>query len=462
MTNDNDSKQSPLPTSNGPADSLNLADALEAVREESHESGASSKHAARQAMSSAHLKGLDTLAAEKLRLSMGFTELASARLGGLSSIEVSGVDRMSEAVARVGALADARDIGQRGLAESIAAIGDKARRAIEHATALDPFGNTRTITSAVLDIQQTLDRIAATRIHEMERYHATFVTARTVDSYLQQLVTLSKRLPTENMLAPLDAFAHFTVKTDALLSASDDARRSLALSASVTAGASLLQALGDLACRFTQPRFDAVWAAMASIEVFERQQYALLRTASTSEIDSEHELIDATAECSIQVLGLRVAAATIIANESSKLRGGDAIFARTDATFAATIGMLSAAVETEEGFRDLIRKLYVVFYEGCGAASLRFLKENGGPLPQDDPLTQFVWDIKHLRNKWASHDPDHGTEGEIRKNWRGLQKALAGLGIGTLPRTKDEYLRAQRSLLEQAADFAEAIVRKLE
>lgn len=110
-------------------------------------------------------------------------------------------------------------------------------------------------------------------------------------------------------------------------------------------------------------------------------------------------------------------------------------------------------------FGDVLDCLYFIFYEGAGKDNLRFLDKHGGPLTDAD--CDLIWCIKHLRNKWSRHDPDHGKEKEIQKSWSELAAKFRWLGLAEHPTDIRHFQQLHHKLLELAEDFLARILNKL-
>lgn len=90
---------------------------------------------------------------------------------------------------------------------------------------------------------------------------------------------------------------------------------------------------------------------------------------------------------------------------------------------------------------------------------MRFLKNNGGEL--DDADCNFIWCIKHLRNKWLRHNADHGKEADIKRSWKDLSAKFNVLGLEHAPVTKQHFRHLHHSLLREAQAFLCKIIEKL-
>lgn len=110
-------------------------------------------------------------------------------------------------------------------------------------------------------------------------------------------------------------------------------------------------------------------------------------------------------------------------------------------------------------FYDVVDCLYFIFYEGAGKDNLRFLDKNGGPLTDLD--CDFIWCVKHLRNKWSRHDADHGKEKDIKKSWAELTAKFRWLGLAEHPTEPHHFKLLHHQLLKLAEDFLLLILSKL-
>jgi hypothetical protein len=110
-------------------------------------------------------------------------------------------------------------------------------------------------------------------------------------------------------------------------------------------------------------------------------------------------------------------------------------------------------------FGNVIDCFYFIFYEGAGRDKLRFLNTYGGPLTEAD--CEFIWCIKHLRNKWIRHDADHGDIGDIRKSWADLAAMFRWLGLTEFPTDVRHYQYLYHQLIVQAENFLKRILDNL-
>src|SRR5207249_3638561 len=115
------------------------------------------------------------------------------------------------------------------------------------------------------------------------------------------------------------------------------------------------------------------------------------------------------------------------------------------------------AIRDEESFGNFVDCLYFILYEAAGKDNLRFLK---GGLTKDEDCT-IIWTIKHLRNKYLRHDPDHGTLKDIEKSWQDLAGKFALLGLSHLPISISDYQHLQQRLLQEVEQFLKRLLGNL-
>ncbi len=146
-------------------------------------------------------------------------------------------------------------------------------------------------------------------------------------------------------------------------------------------------------------------------------------------------------------------------NENSKLKGEKEIFTLTNRVLEATNELPYIVPADKKSFSIFIDYIYFMVYEAAGSDKLRYHYKSGGIL--DDEECQFVWRVKHIRNKWLRHDPDHGRDIDIRKNWEDLKKTFNSLGFNGLPSNEDDFNKMSNMLLNQFIEFLERLKSKL-
>ena len=146
-------------------------------------------------------------------------------------------------------------------------------------------------------------------------------------------------------------------------------------------------------------------------------------------------------------------------NLAARLQGKPDIFKLTNRLFQVAVELPWIDAAGERGLGDVVDHLYFMLYEGAGKDNLRYLVAHGGPL--DDASAEVVFLIKHLRNKWLRHDPEHGDDRSIKKSYEQLRDRLITLGLQGMPRSSADYRRLQRQLLERATAFLRSLLEAL-
>jgi hypothetical protein len=67
-----------------------------------------------------------------------------------------------------------------------------------------------------------------------------------------------------------------------------------------------------------------------------------------------------------------------------------------------------------------------------------------------------------LRDKFTAHDPEHGSESEIRKSYSELGNALRSLGLKRWPVGEEEFLILQKRILSQTRDFLSLLITRMQ
>lgn len=188
------------------------------------------------------------------------------------------------------------------------------------------------------------------------------------------------------------------------------------------------------------------------------QQDELLNCEFYVNENDTFELISASPTAQTQQMARRVLDLVVQCNEAAKtsqLRTD--IFKPTNCILHVFYELPFISATDKNRFGDVVDYLYFIFYEGSGKDKLRFLEENGGPLPITD--CDFIWCIKHLRNKWIRHDADHGNTRDIQKSWAELAQKFKWLGLAKHP-TQGDFQQLHYKLLGLAEEFLLSILNK--
>lgn len=189
------------------------------------------------------------------------------------------------------------------------------------------------------------------------------------------------------------------------------------------------------------------------------QQNELLDCEFVVNENNTVELINSSSTAQTQQKARRVLELVLLCNDAGKtsqLRTD--IFKPTNRVLSVYYELPWISATDKSRFGDLVDSLYFLFYEGAGKDKLRFLEEYGGPLTKVD--CDFIWCIKHLRNKWIRHDADHGNKLDIEKSWAQLAQKFQWLGLANHP-TNADFQQLHYKLLDLAEEFLLNILSRL-
>lgn len=144
-------------------------------------------------------------------------------------------------------------------------------------------------------------------------------------------------------------------------------------------------------------------------------------------------------------------------NQAAALGNREKIFKTTDKMLEGFAHLPFQAATNRANFSYVVGTLYCMLYEGAGSMSLRFM---GSGLLSDEEC-RIIWAIKHLRNKYLSHDIECGSPDDIRGSWRSLRESLEWLGILRLPQTKDDFVALQERLIEGVICMLEMLLHRI-
>jgi hypothetical protein len=167
------------------------------------------------------------------------------------------------------------------------------------------------------------------------------------------------------------------------------------------------------------------------------------------ELAPSAELYDKARRC-MELIGL--------CDEANLTCTGETIFKLTPMfilSFAS--GLLGTVAQNRVTLARVVEDLYIVLYEAAGKDKLRYLERNY--LTREE--CEIVWKIKHLRNKWLSHDAEHGSDRDIRESRRLRLEALKWLGIERIPTQRNEYARLHGLLLEKVHQFLTLLLTRI-
>lgn len=266
---------------------------------------------------------------------------------------------------------------------------------------------------------------------------------------------LSHPLLTEQLMKPYRYWDDFLQATIKNLSQVDTGRISDALKGSlIIAQKQIVSSTSQLEAIIEEPEDQDEAYSEVSLNILELQRDELL-ASSTVLTNANYKLLLAlspTARFAKQARG--VLALVVKCNNQAKLQGKEEIFKPTTKLLESYNNLPWIGVRDEESFGNFVDCLYFMLYEAAGKDHLRFLTE--GYLGDGD--CTIVWVIKHLRNKYLRHDPDHGKLSDIRKSWQDLSAKLALLGLSHLPASINDYQYLQQRLLQEAERFLKKLL----
>jgi len=143
--------------------------------------------------------------------------------------------------------------------------------------------------------------------------------------------------------------------------------------------------------------------------------------------------------------------------ETNETCTGETVFKLTPMVLLSFSGLLGTVAQNRVTLAQVVENLYIVLYESAGKDKLRYLERNY--LTRDE--CEIIWKIKHLRNKWLSHDSEHGSDRNIREARRLRLDALQWLGVERVPIRQDEYARVQSLLLEKVEEFLRLLLTRI-
>ena len=193
------------------------------------------------------------------------------------------------------------------------------------------------------------------------------------------------------------------------------------------------------------------------LNLFQVQRRSL-RIRAEEFVDGDIEPTEASRAGAINSRAMNCMTKLIRLNKNSQLKGFDEIFPATTRIVETAINLPLICAETKEELSTVIEHLFVTFYEGAGGMNLRFITND---LVTREEIYPIVI-IKHLRNKWLQHDPQHGSKADIRKNFETLAEALESLGFERLPESKEEHSLLHLNLLVQLEAFLDLLAERLE
>lgn len=262
------------------------------------------------------------------------------------------------------------------------------------------------------------------------------------------------------LLEPSRVYTEFVEQTVQRIEQSENEKVSKALRASLYLAERQLLATSDaLSAIVATPMDDEPASDVRPLATPVVQQDELLAAPDISDEEDETALLDLSPAARAADNSKIILSLVVQCNEAVKVAGQSEIFKPTTRLLEAFSDFPWVLPVDKHTFADFVDCLYFIFYEGAGKDNLRFLNSNRGLLDEAD--CDFIWCIKHLRNKWLRHDADHGKESAIRKSWDELSAKFSWLGLGHVPITPEHFRHLHNCLLKEAEAFLRKILAKM-
>lgn len=273
-----------------------------------------------------------------------------------------------------------------------------------------------------------------------------------------KLPDLYPRLTT-NLIAPHQAYSSFGRSIIEQLGQGVDDHEEAALSGALLLAeeqiAGATEVTADFLDEFDQVVGTDVLTDEPVLNVFESQKVQLLRQSGVGDADAVSGLLLLSASARLNSRTRQVVQRVVQCNRAAKFAGREEIFTPTTTFIDAQSRLQWVSASSQDEMGDIVDSLYFMLYEGAGADRLRFLEY------LDDSDCEVIWVIKHLRNKFYRHDPDHGSKSGQDKSWRDVAQALKSLGFSKLPTTAEGFQRMQVALLKKVDQFLEKLLDRI-
>lgn len=259
------------------------------------------------------------------------------------------------------------------------------------------------------------------------------------------------------LLASTEAFTEFAKDTVRRLESAPNDRTAWALETSLQlAEEQLFVTTETLDSVVDNPEDDEDISEIRTLATPYVQQQELLDAADQVDEGDTTALVGSSSAASAADLTRKILVTIATCNEARKLSGAPEIFKPTTKLLEVYADMPWLVPVDKQSFAQFVDCFYFLFYEGAGKDKLRFLKSQGGPIPDDD--FDFILCIKHLRNKWTRHDADHGKDSAIKKSWAELASKFQSLGLHHMPVATEDFRILHSTLLARAYEFSQRIL----
>lgn len=199
-----------------------------------------------------------------------------------------------------------------------------------------------------------------------------------------------------------------------------------------------------------------------SLDLFPRHRDELTRDVEQAVSPTAEQLLAGSRTVVIANLVTDILLLIVQCNEAAWVRLGRDIFKPTTRTLRA-FACLPQTIPVDRGtLGEAVDDLFFILFEGAGGQKLRFLQPEGGVFERDEAIVKPVFHLKYLRNKWLRHDPEHGSEGDIRKTWSDLGNALTAFGMPSIPNDSTQFQSLYVALLTQIRAFLMDLLSRLQ
>ena len=167
-----------------------------------------------------------------------------------------------------------------------------------------------------------------------------------------------------------------------------------------------------------------------------------------SDFDAE-ERVEESPEAKVVELGKRIVRLVYDLNTEAEREGRERPFKPTNKGLRACMIIPTQVAIEDRLFGTVVDQLYFLLYEGSGDAKRlksQTAKDRLGPL----------WRLKHLRLGFR-HDLDHGGQAGSRKKSSQVGDAFRGLIGMSIPKSSQDWCRAQIALYEGLVEMLERI-----
>jgi hypothetical protein len=279
---------------------------------------------------------------------------------------------------------------------------------------------------------------------------------------MQELNLLTNKLNlAARLLEPSKTYTEFVERTFQRIEQSKSTKVTKALQTSLhLAEEQFLTTTSSLSAILAVPEDDELVLPPRSLILPVVQQDELIAVVEASDEEDEASLIQLSPAAKVAEEAKCILSLVAKCNEVVQVAGKHEIFKPTTRLLETFADFPWLLPEDKRTFADFVDCLYFIFYEGAGKDKLRFLNNYGGVLDASSDC-DFIWCIKHLRNKWLRHDADHGKEADIKKSWKDLSAKFNALGLEHTPVTQQDFRHLHRSLLREANAFLRKILERL-